>query len=140
YRPDRDLPRQGLVRPEHQLLAGLPTAVEGPLELGPAEAAGIEQPAVLPGERHPLGDALVDDVDALFREPVDVGLPAAEVAALHGVVEEPVDAVAVVPVVLGGVDPALGGDAVRPPGRVLIAERQDVVPELRECRGRAPAG
>ena len=45
-------------------------------------------------------------------EPIDVRLAGAEVAALDRVVEEPVDAVAVVLVVLGGVDAALGGDAV----------------------------
>jgi hypothetical protein len=39
---------------------------------------------------------------------VHVGLAGAEVAALDGVVEEPEDAVAVVAVVLRGVDAALG--------------------------------
>jgi hypothetical protein len=56
---------------------------------------------------------LIDDVQADLREPVDVSLSRAEVAALDGVVEEPVDAVAVVAVVLRGVDSALRRDAVR---------------------------
>src|SRR5262249_38903002 len=129
-----------LIGPEQQLLAGLPAAVEGALELRPAEAAGVEQAAVLPGERHPLGDALVDDVDAHLGEPVDVRLAAAEVAALDRVVEEAVATVAVVAVVLGRVDPALGGDAVRPPGRVLEAEAQDVVAQLGEARRGAGPG
>src|SRR3712207_7078253 len=49
----------------------------------------------------------------LFRS-VHVVLTGAEVAALDRVVEQPVHAVAVVAVVLRGVDAALRGDAVRP--------------------------
>ena len=135
-----DLPAEGLEGAQQELLAGLAAAVEGALELGAAEGAGVEQAAVLAGERHPLGDALVDDVDRRLGEPVDVRLPAAEVAALDGVVEEAVDAVAVVAVVLGGVDPALGGDRVGAAGRVLEAERQDVVAQLGEAGGGAGPG
>src|SRR2546430_6053007 len=53
------------------------------------------------------------DVDRHLGEPVDVRLARAEVAALDGVVEQPVDRVAVVLVVLRGVDAALRGDRVR---------------------------
>jgi hypothetical protein len=53
---------------------------------------------------------------------VDVGLAGAEVAAFDRVVEEAVHAVAVVLVVLGGVDAALRGDAVRAAGAVVEAE------------------
>src|SRR5690606_23570192 len=58
-----------------------------------------------------------------------------EVAALHGVVEETIDRVAVVLVVLGGVDSALRRDAVRAARRILEAEALDLVAQLRE-RGR----
>ena len=68
-----DLPLQRLIGAEQQLLAGLPAGVEGPRDLHTAERAGVEQPAVLAGERHPLGDALVDDVAADLGQPVDVG-------------------------------------------------------------------
>ena len=68
-------------------------------------------------------------------EAVHVGLAGAEVAALHRVVEEAVDAVAVVLVVLGGVDAALRGDRVGPPGRVVEREDLHLVAELAE-RGR----
>ena len=80
-------------------------------DLRAAERAVVEQAAVLAGERHALRHALVDDVRADLGEAVDVRLAGAEVAALDGVVEEAVDAVAVVLVVLGGVDAALRGDA-----------------------------
>ena len=112
--PARDLALERLVGAEQQLLAGLAAGVEGARHLGAAEGAVVEQAAVLAGEGHALGDALVDDVDADLGQPVDVGLARAEVAALDRVVEEAVDAVAVVLVVLGRVDAALGGDRVRP--------------------------
>ena len=100
-----------LVRAEQQLLAGLAARVEGARDLRAAERAVGEQAAVLARERHALRHALVDDVDADLRQPVDVRLARAEVAALDRVVEQAVDAVAVVLIVLRGVDAALRGDA-----------------------------
>src|SRR5262249_34815375 len=85
-------------------------------------------------------DALVDDVDAQLRQAVDVRFTRAIVAALDRVVEEAIDAVAVVLVVLGGVDAALRGDAVRAAGAVLNAEVEDVVAELAERGGGRSAG
>ena len=122
-----DLPGQRLVGAEQQLLAGLAAGVERTGDLHAAEGAGVEQAAVLAGEGHALGDALVDDLDRDLGEPVHVGLAGAEVAALDGVVEEPVHGVAVVAVVLGGVDAALGGDGVGPARGVLVAELHDAV-------------
>ena len=122
-----DLPGQRLVGAEQQLLARLAAGVEGAGDLDAAEGAGVEQSAVLAGEGHALRHALVDDLDGDLREPVDVGLAGPEVAALDGVVEEPVDRVAVVAVVLGGVDAALRGDGVGAARGVLVAELDDVV-------------
>ena len=122
---------------EQQLLAGLAPCVERARHLRATEGAVVEQAAVLTGEGHALRDALVDDVDAELREPVDVALAGAVVAALHRVVEEAVDAVAVVLVVLRRVDPTLRGDAVRAPRRVVEREQRDVVAELAE-RARRP--
>ena len=134
------LPHQRLIGAEQQLLAGLAARVEGARHLRAAERAVVEQAAVFARERHALRHALVDDVHAQLREPVDVGLARPVVAALDRVVEQPVDAVAVVLVVLGGVDAALRGNAVRPPRAVLDAEVQDVVAELAERRRRRRAG
>jgi hypothetical protein len=97
-------------------------------------------PAVLAREGHALRDALVDDRRADLREAVDVGLARAEVAALDRVVEQPPDGIAVVRVVLGRVDAALRGDAVRAARAVLEAEGVDVVAELGQARGRRAAG
>jgi hypothetical protein len=111
-----DLALQGLVGAQQQLLAGLALGVEGAGDLRAAERAVVQQAAVLAGEGHALRHALVDDLHADLGEAVHVGLAGAEVAALDGVVEQPVHAVAVVAVVLRGVDPALRGDAVRRAG------------------------
>ena len=138
--PACDLPHHRLVGAEQQLLAGLAAGVERARDLRAAERAVVEQAAVLARERHALRDALIDDVDAQLREPVDVGFARPVVAALDRVVEQPLDAVAVVLVVLRGVDPALRGDAVRAARAVLDAEAQDVVAELAERRGRRRAG
>ena len=129
-----DLPLQGLVRADQQLLAGLAPRVERPGDLHAAERAVVEQAAVLAGERDALGDALVDDVRADLGQPVDVGLAGAEVAALDRVVEQPVRRVAVVAVVLGGVDAALRRDRVGPARTVLITEALHLVAGLAQCR------
>ena len=65
-----------------------------------------------------------------------VRFAAAEVAALDGVVEQPVDRVAVALVVLRGVDAALRGDRVSATRRVVERERLDLVAEFAE-RGRS---
>src|SRR6185437_17070213 len=120
--PRRDLARERLVRAEEELLPRLPAGVERARDLRAAEGAVGERAAVLAGEGDALRDGLVDDVHADLREAVDVRLPRAVIAALHGVVEEAVNAVAVVLVVLRGVDAALRGDVVRAAGAVLVAE------------------
>ena len=130
-----DLLGQGLVGAEQELLAGLAPGVERAAHLRAAERAVVEQAAVLAGEGHALRRALVDDVVRHLGEAVHVRLAAAVVAALHGVVEEAVDAVAVAVVVLRRVDAALRGDGVGPTGRVVEGEDLHVVPEPAE-RGR----
>ena len=135
HRTGLDLTLQRLVSAQQQLLTGLAPGVEGPRDLRAAEAAGVEQAAVLAGERHPLGHALVDDLTADLGQPVDVGLPGAEITALDRVVEQPKDAVAVVAIVLRRVDATLRRDRVRTPRRVLEAERADLIAQLGQ-RGR----
>ena len=139
HRPGRDLALERLVRADEQLLARLAASVEGALHLDAAEGASVEQAAVLACERHALGDALVDDVGADFGEPIDVRLTGAVVAALDGVVEQPLRRVVVVAVVLRGVDAALGCDGVGAARAVLVAEVEDVVARLAEGRGSGSA-
>ena len=81
----------------------------------PPKRAIRQRAAILARERHALRHALVDDVDADLRQPVNVRFARAEIAALHRVVEQPVNAVAVVLIILRRVDAALRGDGVRAP-------------------------
>ena len=139
-RAEADLAGEGRVGAQQELLAGLASRVEGAGDLGAAEGPVVQVAGVVPRERHALGHALVDDVVADLGEPPDVGLAGAEVAALDGVVEEAVDAVAVVRVGLGGVDAALGRDRVGAAGAVLVAERLHLVAQLGQRGRRRGAG
>ena len=131
---------QGLVGAQQELLARLAACVEGALELGAAEGAVVQQAAVFTAEGNALGHALVNDVGGNFRQAVDVGFTGAEVAALHGIIEQAVDGVAVVLVVLGRVDAALGRNGVGAAGAVLVAEALDVVAKLGKRGGGGGAG
>ena len=144
HRAGRHLAHQRRVGPQQQLLAGLAPGIERAGYLGPAEGAVVEQPAVLPSEGHALGGGLVDDVHRHLGQAVHVGLPGPVVAPLDGVVEQPVNAVAVVLVVLGRIDAALGGNAVGPAGGVVVGEHLDPVTQLAQrgggrCPGQARA-
>ena len=79
-------------------------------------------------------------VFADFGEAINVRFARAEIAALDRVVEEAVNAVAVVRVIFRGVDSALGGDAVRAARTVLVTERFDVVALLAQRGGGRAAG
>ena len=135
-----DLAGEGRIGAQQELLPRLSPGVEGPGHLRAAEGAVVQVSGVIPGEGHALGDALVDDVVAHLGEPPHIRLAGTEVAAFHGVVEEAIDAVAVVGVVLGRVDSALRRDAVGAAGAVLVAEGLHVVSQLAERRGGRGAG
>src|SRR5688500_16070924 len=109
------MPLEGLIRSEPKLLPSLATCVERPRVLRPTERTVGREAALYARARDSLRYTLVDDVDAQLGEPVDVSFARAEVASLDGVVEKAIHAVAVVLVVLGGIDSALCGNAVRAP-------------------------
>jgi len=129
-----------LIGAEQQLLTGLAARVKGPGNECAAERAVIQQPSVLARERNTLRDALIDDVVAHLREAIDIGFAGTEVAAFNGVVEQPVDAVAVVGVIFRRVDAALCGDRVRPARAVLKAEALHAVSQLGQRSRRGCAG
>ena len=54
------------------LLPGLPARVKRSRNLRAAERAVRQQPAILARERHALRHALIDNVDADLRQPVDI--------------------------------------------------------------------
>ena len=127
-----------MIGAQQQLLPCLAAGVKGAGNLRAAEGAVGQRSAVFAGKRHALGHALVHDVQADLGQTVHVGIPRAEDAALHRVEEQAVHAIAVVLVVLGGVDAALRGDGVRAARAVLVAETLDVVAQLGQ-RGRPGA-
>src|SRR6266850_225151 len=106
----RNLPAKRLISAEEQLLAGLTARVKSARDLRATKRAIRQQTPVLAGEGDALGDALVDDVYADLREAIDIGLACPKIATFDRVVKEPVNAVAVVLIVLRGVDAALSGD------------------------------
>ena len=97
-------------------------SVEGTAHLCTAERTVVQQAAIVAGKRHALRHTLVDDGTADFCQTVHIGLTGTVVASLDGITEKAFHAVAIVLVVLGRVDAALGSDAVGAAGRVLDAE------------------
>ena len=128
------LPHQRLIGAVQQLLSGLAAGVEGATHQGPPEAAGGQAAAVFAGERHPLGDALVNDAAADFRQPLAAGFPGPEVAAFQGVGEQAADAVAIHGRGPGCIDAALGRHRVRAPRAVVEAQHRHPIPLLRQGR------
>src|SRR5262252_2648801 len=139
HRAGVNLAAQRLVRAEQQLLPRLSARVKRSRDLRAAERTVVQQPAVFARERHALRHALVDDVNADLGQAVDVGFTRAEVAALDRVVKQAVDRVAVVAVILPGVDAALSGARVRAARAVLETKGLDVVAEFAQRGSRRSA-
>ena len=137
--PDR-VPARPAGNPARVESAGLPAGVVGARHLHAAERPGGQAAAVFAGERGADGVHMVDHPRRLARQPETVGLAGPEVAALDGVLDEPVDAVVVDLAAAGGVDAALGRDAVGAPGRIMESEALDVIAEFAERRRAAGAG
>ena len=129
-----------LVSAQQQLLPGLAARVERARNLHAAEGTRVEQSSVLARKRDALRHALVDDVDADLRQAIDVRFARAKVAALHRVIEEAKDAVAVVPVILRGVDAALRGDRVRAARAVVKRKTIHAIALLAERSSRGCSG
>ena len=102
--------RQGTVGSEKKLLTGLSPGIKGSGNLGAAEGAIGQRTAVFTGKRYTLGDALIDYFGGHLGESVDVCLPGSEISALDGVVKKPENRVAVILIILGGVNTTLGGN------------------------------
>ena len=131
------LAHQCLVSPIEQLLAGLTAGIEGAAHQGPAEAAGGQAAAVFTRERHPLGDALIDDAAADLRQPLATGFPGAEVSSFKSVSEQAADTVAIHGHWPCGIDTALSGHRMSSPWAVVEAEHRDPIALLGQgcCSG-----
>ena len=124
---EANLPAQGRVGTEQQLLTGLTTRIKSTGDLCTTERAVRQKTAILAGEGHSIGHALVNNIRTHFGEAIDVGLAGAIVAAFNGVVEKTVHAIAIILIVFCGVDTPLRGDTVRTTRAVLIAEAGNIV-------------
>jgi hypothetical protein len=83
---------------------------------------------------------LVDDVSANLGQAINIGFTRSEVSALNRVVKEATNAIAIIPIVLGCVDPALRSNAVRPTRTVVIAKTLNVISQLSQRGGRRSPG
>ena len=83
---------------------------------------------------------MVNNVEAELSAPIHVRFARTKIATLDRVAEEAVNAVAVVPIILRGVDSALGGDVVSPAGSVLVRKAADVIALLTKSRRRGSTG
>ena len=116
------LSRERRIGSEQQLLAGLTLGIERTAHLCATKRAVGEHTAIFAGKGNTLCHTLVDDVVRHFCQTIDVGLAGAIVAALHRVVEQAINRVAVVLIVLCGIDTALCSNRVCTARRVLNAE------------------
>jgi hypothetical protein len=83
---------------------------------------------------------LIDDEIADFGQPVNVPFARTEIAAFNRVIKQSENAVAIVLVILGGIDPALGRNGMGATRRILITKTFHAVTKLTQ-RGRGrPAG
>ena len=107
---------------QQQLLSGLTLGIESTGYLGTTERTVVQCTAVFAGERNTLRNALVDNIVGYFSQTVNIGFAGTVVATLYCIVEQTVHRVAVVLVILSGIDTTLCSDGVCTARRVLDAE------------------
>src|SRR6202035_1847228 len=117
---------QRLIRAQEQLLPRLSSRIKSARNLHAAERARIEQSSVFAREGNALGHTLIDDVNADLGQTIYVRFACPEITALHRIVEEAVNAVAIISVIFRGVDAALRGDRMGSARAVLEAKAMHV--------------
>ena len=90
--------------------SGLAARVKCARHLRASKRAICQQPPVLAGEGHTLRDALVDDVVGDFSEAINVRFARPKIAAFYRVMEQSVNAVAIILIIFCRVDPSLSGN------------------------------
>ena len=140
YFSQSDLPVERRISTEQQLLTCLTSCIECAADLRSSKWSISQKATILASKWNPLCRALVDNVHADLSKPIHVGLPRPVVTTLHCIVEKPVHRVAVVLVILGGIDATLRGDWVGTTRAILIAEAFHVVSQFSQCSGRGGTG
>ena len=105
---------QGRIGPQQQLLPGLTAGVECTGNLGAAKRTVVQHSTVIPGKRHTLRDALIDDGGTDFGQPMNVGFAGSVIPPLDGIIEQTINGIPVVLVIFGRVDPPLRCNTVGP--------------------------
>src|ERR1700722_10971884 len=131
---------EGLIRSEEKLLPGLAPGIKGPRHLYTAKRTICQQTAVFPREGDSLCHALVDYIETDLSQAMNVRFPRSKVPSFNRVVEQTEYAIAVVLIILGGVDTALRRDTMCPPRRVLEAKAFDVISEFTQGGSRGGPG
>ena len=130
-----DLTVQCRGRGQLQLLTCLATGVVGTGDLHTTEGTGGQGAAVLTGERGADGVHVVDNTNGLVGQAPAVGLAAAVVATLHGVLGVAVSGVIVHLLGAGGVDTTLRSNGVRAAWGVVVGKDLDAVAQFTKgCR------
>jgi hypothetical protein len=83
---------------------------------------------------------LIDNVVSDFREPINIGFAGTKIAALNRVVEQAVNAIAIVLIILCRINAALRGNRVGAPRRILKTKTFHPVSEFTEGRRGRSAG
>ena len=122
-----------------QLLACLATGVVGTGDLHTTEGTGSQGAAVLASEWCTDGVHVVNNADGFVGQTPAVGLAAAVVATLDGVLGVAVGGVIVHLLGTGGVDATLRCDGVRAARGVVVGKYLYLVAQLAQC-GRSGAG
>ncbi len=135
-----DLAAQRRVCTEKQLLTSLTFGIESTANLCATERAVIKQSAIFACERNALRYALVNDIITYFSQTVYIGFACAVVTTFDGVVVQTIDRVAIVLVVLSGIDTTLCSDRVCTTRAVLDAEIKDIESKFCERCGSRSAG
>ena len=122
------------------MLACLAACVERTGYLHTTKGAVFEEASVFTCEGDALSYTLIYDIGRAFGEAVHVCFAGAVVATFDCIVEETVYTIAVILIILSGVDTSLCCDAMRAAWAVMERKALDVIPQFAEGSSCSSAG
>jgi len=126
------LTHEPLIGTQQELLSGLPSGIERPGHLDPSERSVAQISAIFAREWHALCHRLVDQVSTAFGQPVNICLPRPKISTFNRIVEHTKNRVAIVLVVLAGVDSPLRRNRVSASRGVMKTKTDNVIAQLSE--------
>jgi hypothetical protein len=79
---------QGRIGPQQQLLPGLTAGIERTGYLGSSKRTVVQHSTVIPGKRHTLRNALIDDGGTDFGQTMHIGFAGSVIPPLDGIIEK----------------------------------------------------